>query len=390
MENPSPAIPPTSPTIQPQKSPSDLPVIKPTEEEKPKNKLVPFLVFLFIAALGVAGYFGWQNYQLKLEKEVVNVQPEPSLVVEIDETANWEAYSNKKYGFSFKYPNSWKVEESDTTSFNDNNWLFITLAKEEYYQPIPKGKPHIKISVEESINKDHFSIYKNTTVIDNMTVAGRTAEIRQHNVSSINEYYVLFTTGDKTFQYTSERHSEDSNQLKILNQVLSTFKFMDEEDETAGWETYTNDEYKYSLKYPSGWILKETSLEVTEPPLPVGTKLRYIGIRSPNEDFYLGFGIKKISEENVRLTSRTGVGAGDLAEGEAFKIGEYQMPTQWLMFESKVQDILGEQTAFDKYTAYAEFSYFGTDFETGKNMNLIKTPEYQTIVKILSTFKFLN
>jgi len=67
MKTPPPATPPQSPTIQPQKSTQETPVFKPPEEpKKPKNKLVPLLAFLLIATLGVAGYFGWENYKYKL------------------------------------------------------------------------------------------------------------------------------------------------------------------------------------------------------------------------------------------------------------------------------------------------------------------------------------
>jgi len=109
MDNQSPAsLESPSPEV-PKPDTSEPPVFKPPEEsKKATNKLIPLLIFFLLVALGVAGYFGWQNYQLKLEKEVVDIQPEPSPVVEVDESkVAWKVFTNPDLGFSFKYPSEW-------------------------------------------------------------------------------------------------------------------------------------------------------------------------------------------------------------------------------------------------------------------------------------------
>jgi len=79
MENPQPAL-PQSPIAKP-------PIFKPPEVKESKNKLVLFLIFLLMAAIGMAGYFGLENYQLKLKQRATDVQSLPSPVVKVDEIA---------------------------------------------------------------------------------------------------------------------------------------------------------------------------------------------------------------------------------------------------------------------------------------------------------------
>lgn len=41
-------------------------------------------------------------------------------------------------------------------------------------------------------------------------------------------------------------------------------------DETAGWQTYINTEYKYSLKYPQGWTVEaKGDSDITTFPAPL-------------------------------------------------------------------------------------------------------------------------
>lgn len=80
---PQPPISENKPSLTP-KPPEEPPIFKPSED-KPKDKLVSILVFLLILVSGVAGYFGFKYYQSQLTKEVVNAQPTPSPVAEVDE-----------------------------------------------------------------------------------------------------------------------------------------------------------------------------------------------------------------------------------------------------------------------------------------------------------------
>jgi hypothetical protein len=68
--------------------------------------------------------------------------------------------------------------------------------------------------------------------------------------------YILAIKGDRVysilFECLSQECFETNKQyyLNIFNQILSTFKFLDQTSSTENWKTYTNSKYKYSLRYP--------------------------------------------------------------------------------------------------------------------------------------------
>jgi len=243
MENPPPAIPQQSPTIQPQKPSQEPPVFKPSEEsKKPKNKLIPLLVFLLIVALGVAGYFGWQNYQLKLEKEVVDIQPESSPVVEVDETAEWEIYTNDKYNFQFKYPSDADIEEKNNSPAGqfivsvESNTLNVNL---DIAEIDPKGSKYYLSAgppdETEIMNQLNWDILFNKGYCD----AGQCSDpfVVWQTIKDNNRFAFIFTNEvGKTDQQV---------------QFISTFKFVDDTDELSNWKNYQIEEL--SFNYPPEW-----------------------------------------------------------------------------------------------------------------------------------------
>lgn len=75
MEQP-PVHPTTNPITQPinQEKPVDIP---PKPEKKPTKWLVIVLVLLFLSALGITGYFAYQNNQLKKNQKTISPKPYP-------------------------------------------------------------------------------------------------------------------------------------------------------------------------------------------------------------------------------------------------------------------------------------------------------------------------
>jgi len=74
----------------------------------------------------------------------------------------------------------------------------------------------------------------------------------------------------------------------------------------VGWQTYTNKEIGYTLKYPADWTLKETdgTSEITQ------QLVKYISIASPGKDS-LHFGLQRSTQQYFNITDRTGIGAGE-------------------------------------------------------------------------------
>ena len=83
------------------------------QPEVPQNSKFSFikslkfwlLIILLALLIPTTGYFLSKN---QATKQITTVQSSPTP----DPTANWKTYANSKYGFSFKYPEGWKVHES--------------------------------------------------------------------------------------------------------------------------------------------------------------------------------------------------------------------------------------------------------------------------------------
>ena len=97
-----------------------------TQGKKSNRRLIIGLGVFALVALGIAGIFAYQNYQLKKQVEkpgpglevtpTKELQPTPTNTISVpsptataDPTADWEIYENKNYGFSLKYPNNFKL-----------------------------------------------------------------------------------------------------------------------------------------------------------------------------------------------------------------------------------------------------------------------------------------
>jgi hypothetical protein len=91
-----------------------------TQGEKSNNGLVIGLIIFSLFALGIAGVFAYQNYQLKkqigkpsLGSEVAptkTLQSTPSSTSTIAPTADWQIY--KGDGFELSYPRDWYLLET--------------------------------------------------------------------------------------------------------------------------------------------------------------------------------------------------------------------------------------------------------------------------------------
>jgi len=84
-----------------------------------------FLTLFILFVLGVGVYFGYKAWK--------NPGTIPDNLLPPDgNMENWENYENKTWGFSFKYPSDWTLEE--VTARTDSDFLSLTLKKEDTSQ----------------------------------------------------------------------------------------------------------------------------------------------------------------------------------------------------------------------------------------------------------------
>lgn len=100
-------------------------------KKKSKKWVIIGLVFLFLVFTGAASYFAYENYQLKKESKKV-VQPTPSPAVEqptptVNPIADWKTYTDSKVGFTFKYPDSVVLYSGENYDKNKETVLSVVV-----------------------------------------------------------------------------------------------------------------------------------------------------------------------------------------------------------------------------------------------------------------------
>jgi len=269
---------PPAPPVPPPHSPisSLKPVDSPdSQEKKPKKFIFIILIILAIALGATGGVFGYQYVQ---KQKLFQTQPSPTPIVQQpspspDPTASWETYTNEV--FSVKAPKEFVKNEKG--SQENNLYLeYNNISIEFYFPKVPAGFIECS-SNEDSINQSLIS-YKGAinagsggkynildTSISNNSIKGIEYFDTNTPLKAIYDYPLCFQSKRYQIKFTISGNIEQARQvLPQINQILSTFKFIDEIDETAGWETYTNTTYSFSFKYPSDWKNITTEKEVEE------------------------------------------------------------------------------------------------------------------------------
>jgi len=167
--------------------------------------------------------------------------------------ATWKTYKNEKYGFNFNYPQDWKLNILSESEISLSNITDDQL---------------INIVVWDVTGFGYCYKYDKTKQI---IVGGKTAETAdgigtgetamceksKEIMSKIGNTFVLIplaTNGANKIHISYDYPLNNISQVKSnLNQILSTFKFTDNQtsiNSTANWQTYTNQEYGFEFKYP--------------------------------------------------------------------------------------------------------------------------------------------
>lgn len=196
-----------------------------------KFKLLGY-IFIILAGLAiVSGLYYWQVTRLEF--------PEP--VKHQNEAANWKTYTNTKYGFEFRYPSSWPKVTA------------ISAFSGDY---LPTGRSFVAIYPDSypaqdfSGRIDVYDVPKSQVLKDNpYTKYGVKAPDSTINGITWTQYDTL--NGKDFFTEKAGKTYEVSASEEITNQILSTFKFLDQANETSDWKTYTNTQFGIEFKYPS-------------------------------------------------------------------------------------------------------------------------------------------
>jgi hypothetical protein len=111
---------------------------------------------------------------------------------------------------------------------------------------------------------------------------------------------------------------------------------MTETIDTSDWQTYRNEEYGFSFKYPSRWVIEEYYEEESDPETRI-EGFRYALLRTEDGKFSISLGIKTNNQGEWYFTHPwyTGVPAGDFRKLSVEKYEFGMVMKQALIYEGE-------------------------------------------------------
>ncbi|PIY65129.1 hypothetical protein COY91_03625 [Candidatus Shapirobacteria bacterium CG_4_10_14_0_8_um_filter_39_15] len=286
--DPQPTQPPVN-LVQPENTP-----VSPVPVSSKKPKIFLLLVILFLVIFIIIGYFGFKSLKtdiscggfmgticprgyfcLKttktadaigwcmrnlLEKNPVslkNLEPVP-LATPTSEPIPNIVYRNEKYQFEFNYPANFLTTEDRGQSFLgvkpvielENTVAIISVSV----------KPNIKKTECENLYNDHslidnifggelFRTYSNSSTINGVNYKNK---IFRHLKNT-----TCYEIATSVIQADTEKAHDFYTQFEYIR---ASFKFTYPEENPANWSLYSNNNGRYSIRYPSGYKLNENKI----------------------------------------------------------------------------------------------------------------------------------
>lgn len=261
------------PNISTQPIPAEMPAQQPLPSRKSNKKMVfwIFAILLFLVAFLAGGFFMGikQNISLNQKPTPTVVQSTPTPTSTPDPTADWKIFTSKKYGFSIKYPTNLAATEITTpfysVEFKRNNAtqgefpVFELLASlSTFTAKSPAAYDFLSADIVSSLTAMAPNATKQVdtiifTKLQDEVVAGQpaiVATVKSTVDSSTQQKRVFVKNNGNIYMFVNDL--DNSSQQADFNNLLSTFKFTDQNqiDSTVNWKTYTNADYSFSFKYP--------------------------------------------------------------------------------------------------------------------------------------------
>lgn len=231
-----------------------------------KTNYLPLLLVMILILIGIASYLGYQNWQLKQQRSQIQLKPIPPLppiptAKADDQAAAWKTInvtSEPSFGlmdYQVKIPNSWEQIAHSSSfqnveTFQDNpiaiNYQVVIDQQKNFNTQT--GKPYSSLRELTGLNYD-----VSTTIVAGLTAA----KVLPRAGNETNFKVLFFSPYNKqtiSLELVAPRDGTRRDEgEKLFNQILSTFKFINQTTNTSNWKTYPPSTIlglHYSFKYP--------------------------------------------------------------------------------------------------------------------------------------------
>lgn len=250
------------------KIPQEVPITQAHLENKPIHKNLlnqkgSFLLILglviIIIVFGAGGYLLTMNKNQNSNQYISQPTPTSTQPTSLNEIESWKIYQNAI--FSFKYP--------DTATPHDINDQYTDVSINFKYPGSPDGcelcDGYLLAFKSGKLNNQSLEEVAEKTLKEKEGYGSITQSLKSVSINSYSgltfSYTVQIATteiylSDGKGNYIEIRESIDDPQKrgygKTIDQILSTFKFTDQNQANvnSSWKTYKNSKYGFELQHP--------------------------------------------------------------------------------------------------------------------------------------------
>ncbi len=357
MDNPAPTDP-----VQKQHAPPEEKLLHARTFLENYGKYFPLIPPLFLIIVLAGVYFVVNNTATPSQTpqpiaptQSIPTSPLTPTSIE-DPTKNWKTFTNTDYGYQLKYP-----EALITITPENAPQVFIiyfTDKKEEYLEVEIGGISSLGLNKEIEFDTQRTNPTK-TTFQNKQAVS----LLSERNIYPGEPFKALIVyLEDKKFKIELGYYGDGKNEA-LFDQILSTFKFLDQTTDISDWKSFTAN--GYSFKYPSDWKVA------------ISDYLNTVSITNAASTVEI-----KISDSNYPF------GQSGPVEATSKFIQLEVFDTMYTVEETTINNS-NVYVGFKTDTIPPLYLIFGTGYPASGQESLKDYEDSKsTILKILSTFKF--
>lgn len=229
------------------------------------STLAGVIIIVAVAVVFIGSVF---TYKYITTPKEVN-QEEANNTQLTDQTAGWKTYTNTQYGYQVSYPAEAGIEEAAGYAMSYKNINPEACVKISYKE----GYVYIATPDNQEVCGGVTGLgIGDTEFQDTAKIGDESYNMSGWKLLGTGEYLSTILSNGTKITYgvwlqNGEKIDGDEYQniQDVIKMILSTFKFITPIDETAGWKTYTNNEYGFEIKYPENYFQNiDTKQKVNE------------------------------------------------------------------------------------------------------------------------------